>query len=246
MLNSLFPQAGVVDDLLGLVLGSNRIVSGRPWVLINMVASLDGATTVDGSSRGLGDADDLAMFKALRAVPDVILVGAGTARADDYGPIRLDEERVERRRAIGKEHLPRLAVLSSTLDFDPSAKLFSKPDSPPIILTGPDADPDRLRALEPVAEVVILGELRVEEVIGHFGSGVVLCEGGPRLNSQLAAAGVVDELNLTMAPLIVGGDSKRIMQGASINTPLEMELDRIIAGERSLFFRYLAQGRNPS
>jgi riboflavin biosynthesis pyrimidine reductase len=239
MFTSLFPDTGAVDDLLGLVLGSDRLALGRPWVMMNMIASIDGATTVAGRSRGLGDDDDMAMFKALRAVPDVILVGAATARADDYGPIRLDAERIQRRRAFGKEDLPRLAVLSGHLDLDPGARLFSNPELPPIILTGSDADSDRLDAIESVAEVVVLEDLNVQSVLRHFKSGVILCEGGPGLNAQLAAAEAIDELNLTVAPLIVGGRSKRILQGALAESPMQMGLDRILAGDRSLFFRYL-------
>jgi riboflavin biosynthesis pyrimidine reductase len=239
MFTSLIPDTGAVVDLLGLVLGSDRVVPGRPWVLVNMVASIDGATTVDGRSRPLGDDDDLAMFRALRAVPDVILVGAGTARADNYGPIRLDDERRERRRAIGKEALPRLAVVSGHLDLDPRAKLFSNPETPPIILTGSGVDQDRLDAIESVAEVVVLEDLTIQSVLDHFQSGIILCEGGPGLNAQLAAAGAIDELNLTVAPLIVGGTSKRILQGAPAESPMQMGLDRILAGDRSLFFRYL-------
>ena len=208
--------------------------------MINMVASIDGATAVQGRSTGLGDEDDLAMFKALRAVPDVILVGAGTVRAEDYGPIRLDDERMERRRSIGKEDLPRLAIVTGHLDLDPEARLFSRADSPPIILTGPTADPDRRRSLEPVAEMVVLEDLSVETVLEHLGqAGVILCEGGPGLNSQLASAGRIDEVNLTVAPFVVGGVSKRIVEGETADPPLDMDLDRILAGDRSLFFRYL-------
>jgi riboflavin biosynthesis pyrimidine reductase len=240
MFTSLYPETGAVDDLLGLVMGSDRVVSGRPWVLVNMVASVDGATTVDGQSRGLGDDDDLAMFKALRAVPDIILVGAGTARADNYGPIRLDEERIERRRASGRHELPRLAILSGRLDFDPGARVFSNPEMRPIVLTGRGVDADRVRALEPVAEVVVLEDLNVESVLGHFKTGVILCEGGPHVNAQLAAVEAIDELNLTVAPLLVGGTSKRIIQGTPSDPPIEMELDRILAGDRSVFLRYLS------
>jgi riboflavin biosynthesis pyrimidine reductase len=240
MFTSLYPETGAVDDILGLVLGSERVASGRPWVLVNMVASIDGATTVDGQSRGLGDGDDLAMFKALRAVPDVILVGAGTARADNYGPIRLDEERIERRRASGRQDLPRLAILSGHLDLDPGAKLFSNPEMPPMILTGKDADSDRVKTLKAVAEVVVFDDLNVESVLGHFETGVILCEGGPRLNAQLAAVAAIDELNLTVAPLLLGGTSKRIIEGTPSDPPFEMELDRILAGDRSLFLRYLS------
>ncbi|MEX1125012.1 MAG: dihydrofolate reductase family protein [Acidimicrobiia bacterium] len=242
MFNFLYPQAGVVDDLLGLVLGSDRSISGRPWVLLNMVASVDGAITIHGRSTGLGDEDDLAMFKALRAVPDVILVGAGTVRAEDYGPVRLDQQRLERRRALGKADLPRLAVVSGRLDLDPESRLFSRPETPPIILTGPMADPERRKSLGMVAEVVFLEDLSVETVLRHLGQAeVILCEGGPHLNSQLAAAGVIDEVNLTVAPLIAGGVSKRIVQGSVADPPSKLELDRIVAGDRSLFFRYLRQ-----
>jgi len=240
MFSGLYPQSGVIDDLLGLVMGSDRAATGRPWVMINMVASIDGATAVQGRSTGLGDEDDLAMFQALRSVPDVILVGAGTVRAEDYGPIRLDDERLERRRAIGKEDLPRLAVVTGRLNLDPEARLFSRADSPPIILTGPAADPDRRRALEPLAEVVVLDDLSIEAVVGHLGQAdVILCEGGPGLNSQLASAGMIDEVNLTVAPVVVGGVSKRIVEGPVVDPPLDMDLDRILAGDRSLFFRYL-------
>jgi len=240
MFNSILPQTGVVGDLLGLVLESSRAISGRPWVLINMVASVDGATTVEGRSSGLGDDDDLAMFKALRAVPDVILVGAGTARAENYGPVQLDGERLERRRALGKEDLPRLAVVTGRLDLDPKARLFSRPETPTIVITGPAADPDRRRALEAVAEVVVLEDLSVEAVIAHLGEAEsILCEGGPGLNSQLAAAGLIDEVNLTVAPVMVGGVSKRIVEGVPVEPPLVLDLDRILAGGRSLFLRYL-------
>ncbi|HEY6627774.1 MAG TPA: dihydrofolate reductase family protein [Acidimicrobiia bacterium] len=238
MFNSIYPETGAVDDLLGLVLGSERSIVGRPWVMLNMVASIDGATSVNGRSRGLADDDDRTMFKALRAVPDIILVGAETARADDYGPIRLDEERIQRRRAVGKPDLPRLAVLSGHLNLDPGAKLFSDPDLRPIVLTGRDADSDRLKSLEPIAEVVVFEDLSIESVLGHFGSGVILCEGGPGINAQLAEVGAIDELNLTVAPLIVGGQSKRVAQGATAHSPQEMELDQILAGDRSLFLRY--------
>lgn len=240
MFSHIHPDTGPVDDLLGLVLGSKRVVPGRPWVLLDMVASLDGATTVEGRSSGLGDDDDIAMFKALRAVPDVILVGAGTARAEDYGPVRLDEESLERRRALGKEDLPRLAVVTGRLDLDPDARLFSKPENPTIVITGPAADPDRRRAMEAVAELVVLDDLNVEAVVAFLGQAeVILCEGGPGINSQLAAAGLIDEVNLTVAPVMVGGVSKRIVEGVPVDPLIDMDLDRILSGDRSLFFRYL-------
>jgi riboflavin biosynthesis pyrimidine reductase len=111
-----------------------------------------------------------------------------------------------------------------------------------MIITGPAANPDRLKSLEAVAELVVLADLSVEAVIGHLGQAeVILCEGGPSLNSQLAAAALIDEVNLTIAPVMVGGVSKRIVEGVAVDPPLDMSLDRILAGDGSLFFRYLSR-----
>jgi riboflavin biosynthesis pyrimidine reductase len=220
---------------------SSRAGTGRPWVMVNMVSSLDGATAVDGKSSILGDDDDLELFRALRAAADVILVGAGTVRAENYGPVKLSAERKERRQAMGLPEIPRLAVVTGRLDLEPGARLFSDPEQKPIILTGPGSSPARRDALQDVAEVVVLHDLNAEAVIERLSDfGVILCEGGPGLNSQLAEAGRMDDLNLTVSPLIVGGSSKRIVEGTKVVPPFGMHLDRILAGERSLFLRYIA------
>ena len=121
------PHVGEVEDIQGLVMETSRASSGRPWVVVNMVSSLDGATAIDGKSSVLGDDDDLELFRALRAAADVILVGAGTARAENYGPVRLSAERVERRRALGLPDVPRIAVLTGRLDLEPDAPAVLQP-----------------------------------------------------------------------------------------------------------------------
>ena len=98
---------------------------GRPWVIVDMMSSVDGATAVAGRSGGLGGPGDKAVFRALRAVPDVILVGAATARVERYGPVRLDDEVRARRVARGQSSLPRLALVSGRLDLDPDAAMFT-------------------------------------------------------------------------------------------------------------------------
>jgi 5-amino-6-(5-phosphoribosylamino)uracil reductase len=240
MLRNLQLDGAVVDDPLGLYLSDQRGRSDRPWVLLNMISSVDGATTVDGTSTALGDADDRTLFKALRAIPDVILVGAGTARAEDYQPVRLDEDRRSRRRAAGLEEVPRLVVLTGRLSLDPSARLFSDPDYKPIVLTRRGAPPDRVEALSDVADIAMIDDLDAKGIIDHLGGAkVILCEGGPSLNGQLIESDLVDELNITIAPMVASGESRRIAHGVATAAPLDMRLDRALRGDRSLFLRYL-------
>ncbi len=235
------PGSGEIDDILGLVLESSRPSSARPWVIVNMVSSLDGATTIDGRSSDLGDDDDRELFRAFRTAADVILVGAGTARAENYGPVRMSADRIERRRGLGLPDVPRIAVLTGRLDLEPAARLFSDPAQKPLILTGSASPPARREAISEVAEVAVLEDLGAEAVLDRLGDfGVILCEGGPDLNSQLAEVRRIDDLNLTVTPLITGGTSKRIVEGANVHPPFEMRLDRILSGERSMFLRYLA------
>jgi riboflavin biosynthesis pyrimidine reductase len=239
MLQQIYPGTGPVEPL-DLYMGDARSHPERPWVLLNMISSADGATVLGGKSTDLGDSDDLAVFKALRAVPDVILVGAGTARAEHYGPVKLDDERIARRRELGLEDLPRLAVVTGRLSLDPAARLFSTPDQRPLVITGPAADPERREALEEVADVTQLDSLDAASILGALGGvRVVLCEGGPSLNGQLVAADLVDELNLTIAPVLVSGESARIVHGEEAVPPVDVALNRVLMGDRALFLRYL-------
>lgn len=192
--------------------------SGRPFLYLNMVATADGAAHLGGRTRGMGGAADRVAFRRLREHCDVVLVGAGTVRVEGYGPPRLDAEAQHRRRRRGLAPVPRLAVVSRRLDLVPHAKLFSDPRHRPLVITTEDADPARREAVEAVAEVVGFGRRSVDltrAVAWLRAAGVrwVLCEGGPSLNAQLVAAGLVDELFLTVAPLLAGGPSGRIVAG---------------------------------
>ncbi len=215
----------------------------RPWVLSNMIASVDGATTVAGRSTGLGGPGDLRVFRALRGVADVVLVGAGTVRAEDYGPVRLPESIQTRRRAEGRAPRPRLAVVSGRLDLDPAARLFSEPGV--IVITSAGSDEARRHRLAEVAQVFVTPGDRVD--LGYAlarlreeGHRVVLTEGGPTINGQLAAAGLLDELCLTVAGLLAGGDSRRILSGtADLVPPIPMRLGRVLVEGDELYLRYL-------
>ena len=211
--------------------------------MLNMIASIDGATTLEGTSSALGDADDRAVFQALRTVPDVILVGAGTVRAENYGPVALDEEKRARRETQGRSSVPLLAIVTGRLDLDHETKVFSNSEYRPMVITSTNANPAKMALLGDAAEVVILDELTPEAILGQLGAAsVILCEGGPTLGGQFVASGLVDEINVTVSPLLVSGDSNRIVRGEEADPPLGMRLDRALVGERSLFLRYLRSG----
>jgi riboflavin biosynthesis pyrimidine reductase len=227
-------------EALNLYLNDDRSSTGRPWVLLNMVASLDGGTAVDGRSSSLGDHDDLEVFNAVRAVPDVILVGSGTVKAEDYRPVSLDEKRRERRLERGMAATPTLAIVTGRLSVDPEARVFSDPDHKPLIITGVHADPTRLMMLGDAADVAILDDLSPVAILDHLGAaGVVLLEGGPTLNGDFARAGLIDEINLTITPTVLSGESRRIVVGEAMDPPMHMKVDRVLHGDESLFIRYV-------
>lgn len=235
------PVGEVIDDLVTFCLDHHR--PGGRRLLLNMVTSLDGATAAGGETAPLSDDDDRALFVALRAAADVVLVGAGTVREEDYGPIRLPVPAQEARRARGLSDLPRLAVVSRSLDLDPSARLFSDPSRRPYLLTGEASPLDRRERLASRADVVTAGEAeaRPGQILDFFfdrGHEVILCEGGPSLNGELVAEDLVDEFNVTLAPVMVGGPSSRLVRRAPLVSN-RFRLERLMAGERMLFARYL-------
>ncbi|HSJ73883.1 MAG TPA: pyrimidine reductase family protein [Miltoncostaeaceae bacterium] len=238
----LYPDPADPVDPLD-VYGDPPTAEGRPGLRVNMIASADGATTVEGRSGGLGGAGDRALFHALRALADVILVGAGTARAEGYGPPKLSDGDVAARERRGQEPHPRIAVVTRSLGLDWGSPLFARPTSRPIVAAPADAPPDRLDRAREVAEVVLAGAGSVNlpgvfAMLGQDGVRTVLCEGGPSLNGLLAAAGLVDELCLTVAPLLTAGDAKRIVRGPVLEPPAEMTLASACEEDGFLFLRY--------
>lgn len=218
----------------------DRSVEGRPWVMVNFVASIDGAATIDGGSTDLGDEEDMAMFMALRGVADVVLVGATTVTVEDYRPLTLDEERRARRLERGQDAAPKLAIVSGTVSLDVDQRVFSNLDYKPLVITGPDANPGRLANLGDAADVAILSDIDPASILDRLsGAGIVLLEGGPSLAGQFARAGLIDEFNLTVSPRLVGGDSKRITGSSEIDPPYRMELERVVEGDEMLFLRYM-------
>ncbi|WP_420436350.1 dihydrofolate reductase family protein [Candidatus Poriferisocius sp.] len=214
----------------------------RPWLMLNMVTSADGATASGGVSGGLSSPEDREVFAAIRAVADVILVGAETVRREGYGPPKARPEAAESRANRSQAPRPCLAVVSRSLDLDFAAPLFDD-HPPPMLFTVADPPADRLAKAEAVAAVHRLGAERVDltEVlrrIGQEGARVVLAEGGPGLNAQLLAAGLLDEVCWTISPTLAGGDTPRMVQGAPPRLD-RLRLVRVLAQGHTLFLRYL-------
>ena len=224
------------------------VAVGRPGVRLNMIASIDGAIAVDGTSGGLGGDADRRVYLALRSLADIILVAAGTVRAEDYGPARLPEPLVADRLTRGQAPVPRIAVVSRSLDLDWAAPLFADadPGARPLVLTCAAAPADALRRAGGAAEVVVAGDAVVDlptalVALGARGARAVLAEGGPRLNAALAAAGVLDELCLTVSPRLVGGDARRILDGTDPSGGgRTMRLWSVCEDEGFLFLRHRA------
>lgn len=227
-------------EMLDTLFAEIRAGEGRPWVMLNMVESIDGATAVGGGATGLNDADDRALFLALRSVTDVVMMGAQTVRSEGLGPVRMTEEMMQHRAAAGLEGEPTLVILTRSLDIEPEHRVFSDPSRSPVILTSVDADPEKVATLAEVADVRQIESLDGNGIVDALDwANVILCEGGPTLNSHLVAAGVVDEIDLTISPMLAMGESKRIASGPVLEPPQEMTLSRAWMGDRSLFLRYV-------
>jgi len=205
-----------------------------PYVRVNFVASADGAATVQGRSRELGSSADRQVFGLLRELAEVVLVGAGTVRAENYGGVR----RATRDRSAP----PPIAVVSGSADLDPKSRLFLDTAVAPIVFTLRTAPSRRLEGLADVgAQVVPLDRLTPDLLLAELarrGLHRVLCEGGPTLFGSLLAADAVDELCLTVSPLLVGGRERRIAFGPDGSPPRDMELAGALQDDGVLLLRY--------
>ena len=239
----IFPGAGDLD-LESSYDADREARPHRPFVLVNMVASADGAFAVEGRTRALSSPADHQVFHLLRSIPDVILVGAQTVRAEGYGPPEVSEDRQRRRVARGQQPQPTIAVVSRSLQLDLSSRLFTA--SRPIVICPADVPADRRDEVAAVAEVVQAGHGDVDLTaalaeLRRRGTQVVLGEGGPTLNGDLARQGLIDELCLTIAPALVGGDlGAGILGRVRLAAPLPMTLAQVLLGHGGdLLCRYV-------
>jgi riboflavin biosynthesis pyrimidine reductase len=209
-----------------------------------MVAGLDGTAAVDGRVGSLSTTPDQALFRRMRQIADIVLVGAETVRREGYGSIRLDDEAQQQRRRLGQSATPPLALVSRSLAFDWTAKVFADApdDARTHVITCEAADPGRRAEAEQHAEVIVAGDDQVEpaaamRALADLGRRVVLCEGGPTWLGELVAADRLDELLLSVAPLM-GGDPLPV----SVTPPgaglAQFELKGVMAEDDTLFLRY--------
>jgi riboflavin biosynthesis pyrimidine reductase len=240
-MRALLPQpVGVVD-----LVDAYEVPSGggdRPFVRCNMISTLDGAITIEGRSGLLGGPADRSVFQVLRSVADIILVGAGTARAEGYGPVMLDDQLRARRAARGQSDVPPIAVVTGTGNLDWSAPFFTEADARPVVVTTSACDAGARRRAEAVADVLIAGEERVDPAealhqLSLAGYRSVLLEGGPGLNADVVHAGLLDELCLTLSPRLVAGDGTRVLAGPELMPPLQLRFVHLLEQDGFLFAR---------
>jgi riboflavin biosynthesis pyrimidine reductase len=242
-MRELFPEA-VADPDVGQLYAYPA--GDRTWLRANMVASVDGAASADGRSGGLSGPADRAIFRVLRSQADVVVAGAGTVKDEHYRPAQ-QSAMVPGLRA-GRTATPPIAVITGSLDLDLSTSLFTEapPDARTIVITTEKAPGDRRKAAAELADVIVAGTDRVDlggaldELAGR-GLRHILCEGGPHLLAQFAAAGRLDELCLTVSPVLGAGDAGRILTGPALPGGVTLSLGHVLEDQGFLLCRYLAR-----
>jgi riboflavin biosynthesis pyrimidine reductase len=237
-------RGAAVEDALAPYAEVDRTPIGPCWVMAHMVTGLDGCAAVQGRVGVLSTPPDKALFADMRTLADVVLVGAGTVRDEGYGPVRLSAERSAARVSRGLAPAPPLAVVSRSLDLDWDARAFTAAPAHArtLVVTCESAPPDQLARARQVADVVVAGDEAVEPdlLVAHFasrGRHTVLCEGGPRLLGELVLAGVVDELCLTVSPMM-GGDPLPVAVFPAGSAITGFRLGHVLRDGDSLFLRY--------
>jgi 5-amino-6-(5-phosphoribosylamino)uracil reductase len=217
----------------------------RPWVKVNFVSSVDGAVSLGGRSGGLSDPNDKKIFRLGRALADVVLVGARTALIERYRGVRPGEVPADLRAKLGLAAVPTIAVVTRSCSLEPHSDLIAKPLVPTIVFTTDAAPQERRSALADAgAQVVVAGDDDVDltEVVAELDRRAlrrVCCEGGPQLFGSLITDGLVDELDLSVAPLLVGGDAGRIAHGHLPADPTRLRLASVLHADDQLLLRYV-------
>lgn len=241
LMHRLLPgPAGEVDTLDAYALPEAH----GPHLRVNMVTSVDGAATVEGRVGVLSGTADHTLLHELRSLSDVLLVGAGTIRAEGYGPLRVTDEQRRRRTEAGLQEVPRLAVLTRSMDLDLTAPVFTHATARPLVVTAAQAPAERRAAAEQVADVLVAGEHAVDlrralHALADLGLPRVLSEGGPRVLAEMFAEDLVDELCLAIAPLVTLGSGLRITAGPLLPQAKALHLGHVLESEEFLFLRYV-------
>ncbi|MGY1672650.1 dihydrofolate reductase family protein [Geodermatophilus sp. SYSU D00710] len=233
----LFPDAGPVADDAALA-AAYRLSPGRS-VRVDFVVSLDGAIAVDGRSAGLGSPGDQRVFRVLRALADAVLVGHGTAAAEGYRPVPADSAVGRLRASLGRPPELPVAVVSRRASMATGDRLAQ---APTLLVTCAAADAGRRAALADAGvEVLVCGDDDVDlplalDRLADRGLEQLVCEGGPALLSAALDAGVVDELDLTVSPALVGGPARLLDR--ALDDVVRPRLVQVLEEDGVLFTRY--------
>ena len=246
-MRKIFPEVGDELDLLGLA--EAYAYPRARWLRANFVTSADGAAYIDGRSGGLSADGDMRVFGILRVLADVVLVGAGTARVEEYKPARRRPSLAQLRE--GRPETATIALVTRTLGLNLLSPLFTEapPDARTIVITSAAADPELRDAAAKVADVIVAGEEAVDlgaalDALRERGLDRILCEGGPHLLGDLAAAGLLDELCLSLSPTLAGPGADRIIAGAQAPAR-PLTLTQVLADDDGfLFCRYAAKDQH--
>jgi riboflavin-specific deaminase-like protein len=216
------------------------------WVRAMMVATLDGATAGgDGRSRSISSVTDRAVLAAVRRLSDVVLIGAGTFRAERYSPMQARPADAPARSAAGLAAAPVIAIVSRSLDLPWDEPVFRESAVRPLVVTTEAAHPDRLAAAQQHSDVVVLpGELvdlpAMFERFADRGLRRVVCEGGATLLATISRDRLLDEVDLSIAPLMIGGG--QVVTGTASPVPQGFSLEQVIVGaDGFLFTRYVSE-----
>lgn len=216
-----------------------------PWVRAMMVTTIDGASAgPDGLSGSVSSAADQVVFNAVRRYTDAVLIGSGTLRAEKYTPLRADPETAQQRKAGGQHAAPVLAVVSGSLKLPWDLPVWAESTQRPVVITEAGADEERLAQARGHADVIVLEEVTPPAIIDALvGRGLrrIVCEGGPQLLRNLVEADMVDEADITLAPLFAGTGSSP--STTVLPDVVHFQLAQVLQGEGTLMMRYLAQGR---
>ncbi len=212
--------------------------------MLNMIASSNGLATLDGLSGKLGGDEDRELFRTLRGIADFILVGLKTVSEERYNPPKIDNTMATFRKNSGKDKLPRVAVVTNSLEIDPEIPLFASELYSPILVTSKSSPSEKRESLAKRYEVVLSGEDRVDfkkaiNALTEGKRGIVLVEGGPSINRQLVTADLFDELCITVSPLHSNDTNGELVTTDKSYPHGHMEEARKIEVNDFTFYRYL-------
>lgn len=237
----LLPDPGpiTIDEQLGGYRPWEHAHEERPFLAVNFATTLDGRATIGGVSGPIGSDADTAMLVGLRGRFDAVMIGAGTMRAERYGRLVSKQETRERRERLGLPHDPLLVLISGRLDLPWDAPLFSE-GGRVLIFTAAETEPPEtatsLRVVRHEGHVDLVEAMRY--LRRERGIRALLCEGGPHLHGQLQAAGLVDDLFLTIAPKLNGGDGPLSLIEGELPEVVKLELAWLLEQDSELFARY--------